>query len=71
MHKSIDDFVFQSDPTTDYGVSCPLGYENIVSPGFLIHFNSDLLIPVDKQNWLNILFKFWPDHCFKFRITCL
>ena len=23
MHKSLDEFEFRPDPTTDYGVSCP------------------------------------------------
>ena len=23
MHKSLDEFEFRTDPTTDYGVSCP------------------------------------------------
>ena len=23
MHKSLDEFEFQPDPTTDYGVTCP------------------------------------------------
>ena len=23
MHKSLDEFEFQADPTTDYGVTCP------------------------------------------------
>ena len=27
MHKSLDQFEFRSDPTTDYGVSCPLASE--------------------------------------------
>ena len=40
MHKSLDEFEFRSEPTTDYGVTCPGGSENIVSPGFLVHFNS-------------------------------
>ena len=42
MKKSMDEFEFRSDRTTDYGVSCSLGSENIVSRGFLGHFNSDL-----------------------------
>ena len=39
MHKSLDEFEFQPDPTTDYGVTCPRGSEksmynvvNILAP---------------------------------------
>ena len=28
MHKSLDEFGFQPDPTTDYSVNCPLAFEN-------------------------------------------
>ena len=27
MHKSLDEFEFQPDPTTDYRVNCPLASE--------------------------------------------
>ena len=42
MHKSLDEFEFWSDPTTDKGVSCPWVLKNIVSPSFLVCFYSDL-----------------------------
>ena len=40
MHLSLDQFEFQSDLTTDYGVSCSLGSENMASSSFLGYFNS-------------------------------
>ena len=55
MHKSLDEFEFRSDPTTGYGVSCPLGSEDIVSPGFASILIQIFLILADKQNWHNIL----------------
>ena len=44
MHKSLDEFEFQPDPTTDYSVNCPLGFKkkymynvvNTLAPSFLI-----------------------------------
>ena len=27
MHKSLDEFEFQPDPTTDYSVNCPLAFD--------------------------------------------
>ena len=43
MHKSLDEFEFQPDPTTDYRVNCPLASEefmynvvNTLAPSFLI-----------------------------------
>ena len=29
MHKSLDEFEFQPDPTTDYSVKCSLAFEKI------------------------------------------
>ena len=55
MHKKLEEFEFQSDPTTDYGVSCPRGSKTIVSTGFLHHLIQIYLILADKQNWQNIL----------------
>ena len=39
MHKSLDEFEFRSDSTTDYGVSCPWGSEKIISQVFFGLFN--------------------------------
>ena len=43
MYKSLDEFQFQRDPTTDYSVSCPWASEksmfivvNTLAPSFLI-----------------------------------
>ena len=55
MHKSLDEFEFRSDPTTDYGVSCPLVSENIVSPGFSSILIQIFLIFAYNQTWHNIL----------------
>ena len=48
MHKSLDEFEFRSDPTTGYGVSCPSGSEDIVSPGFASILIQIFLILADK-----------------------
>ena len=29
MHKSLDEFEFRPDPTTECGVTCPGAYENL------------------------------------------
>ena len=55
MHKRLIVFELQSDFTTDYGVSCPRGSENIVSLGFLGILILIFLILADKQNRHNIL----------------
>ena len=34
MHGSLDEFEFRSDPTTDYGVSCPCTSKKSTSPLF-------------------------------------
>ena len=34
MHKSLDEFEFRPDPTTDYGVSCPWASKKSTSPLF-------------------------------------
>ena len=51
MHESLDEFVFQQNPMTDYGVSCPWASEksmyNVVStlaPSFLIGSSSFLQV---------------------------
>ena len=43
MHKSLDEFEFRRDPTSDYGLSCPWASEksmyivvNTLAPSFLI-----------------------------------
>ena len=43
MHKSLDEFEFWRDPTSDYGVNCPWASEksmyivvNTLAPSFLI-----------------------------------
>ena len=53
MQKSLDEFELRSDPTTDYGVSCSLGSENIVSRGFLAILIQIFFILADMQNWHN------------------
>ena len=52
MYKSLDEFEFQSDPTTDYRVNCLLASEkamynvvNILAPSFLF----DLFHSCTKQ----------------------
>ena len=47
MHESLDEFEFQQDPTTDYGVRCPWASEksmynvvNTLAPSFLIESSS-------------------------------
>ena len=47
MHKSLDEFEFRRDPTTDYGVSCHWASEklmyivvNTLAPSFLIEFST-------------------------------
>ena len=35
IHKSLDEFEFRPDPTTDYGVSCPWASKKSTSPLFL------------------------------------
>ena len=35
VHKSLDEFEFQPDPTTDLGVSCPLASKKSMLPLFL------------------------------------
>ena len=51
MHQSLDEFEFQPDPTTDYGVSCPWASEismynvfNTLAPSFLIGASSFLQV---------------------------
>ena len=47
MHKSLDEFEFRQNPTTDYGISCPWASEksmynvvNTLAPSFLIESSS-------------------------------
>ena len=51
MHKSLDEFEFRQDPTTDYGVSCPWLSEksmyndvNTLAPSFSIESSSFLQV---------------------------
>ena len=51
MHKSLDEFEFRQDPTTDYGVSCPWASEksmynvvNTLAPSFLNESSSFLQV---------------------------
>ena len=67
MLKSLDEFEFLSDPTTDYKVSCTLASEKLVSPGFLSHIYPDIFTTCIIQELAKYL---GPDHCFKFRVTC-
>ena len=53
MHKSLDEFEFRQDPTTDYGVSCPWAYAksmynvvNTLAPSFWIE--SSLFLQVTR-----------------------
>ena len=55
IHKSLDEFEFRSDPTTYYGVSCPLGSEYSF-PTFSAILIQIFLILVDYlKTWYNIL----------------
>ena len=51
MHRSLNEFEFQPDPATDYGVTCPGASEksmfivvNILAPPFLIGSSSFLQV---------------------------
>ena len=51
MHKSLDEFKFRQDPTTDYGVICPWASKksmnnvvNTLAPSFLIESSSFLQV---------------------------
>ena len=57
MHKSLDEFEFPQDPTTDYGVSCPWASEkamynvvNTLAPSFLIEISSFLQVTSSGQS---------------------
>ena len=52
MHKNLEDFEFQPDPTTDYRVTCPLASEesmynvvNTLAPSFLMNNVVNTLAP--------------------------
>ena len=51
IHKSLDEFEFQPDPATDYGVTCPCvskksmyNVVNILAPPFFIRSSSFLQV---------------------------
>ena len=55
MHESLGVFEFLSESTTDYGVSCTGGSENIIYQGFSTILIRIYLLLADKQNWHNSL----------------
>ena len=73
MHKSLDEYEFQQDSTTDYRVSCPEASKNDVT-----NFSRLLSIPslffklVGNKDMHNILdkFKFRPDRTSDYRVNC-
>ena len=64
MHKSLDEFEFRPDPTTDYGVSCPLASKkNRRHHFFSVAIDPMLFKFAGNEDMHNILdeFEFRPD----------
>ena len=61
----MEDFEFQRDPTTDYGVTCPLASEkamynvvNTLAPSFLIGSSSFLQVTrTTIKSWMSSKFR--------------
>ena len=76
MHKSLDEFEFRHDPTTDYGVSCPRASEksmynvvNTLAPSFLIKPSSFLQVTKDSHKvWTE--FEIQLDRMVHFGVSC-
>ena len=73
MHKSLDEFEFRPDPTTEYGVSCPSALKKIdvttFSPLLLIQSFSNFAGNEDMHNFLDE-FEFWPDLTTDYGVSC-
>ena len=72
MHKSLDEFEFRPDPTTDYGVSCPWASKNRRHRFFSVAIDPILFKLADNEDMHNILdeFEFRPDLTTDYGVSC-
>ena len=72
MHKSLDEFEFRPDPTTDYGVSCPWASKKSTSPLCSVAIDPILFKLAGNEDMHNILdeFEFRPDLTIDYGVSC-
>ena len=72
MHKSLDEFEFRPDPTTDYGVSCPSASKNRRQHFFSVAIDPILFKLTGNEDVHNILeeFEFRPDRTTDYGVSC-
>ena len=58
MHKSLDEFEFRPDPTTDYGVICPWALKNRRHHFFSVAIDPILFKLAGNEDMHNILDEF-------------
>ena len=72
MHKSLDEFEFRPDPTTDYGVSYPSALKNQRHHFFSVAIDPILFKLAGNEDMHNILdeFEFRPDLTTDYGVSC-
>ena len=72
MHKSLDEFEFRPDPTTDYGVSCFERLKNRRHHFFSVGIDPILFNLAGNEDMHNILnkFEFRPDQTTDYGVSC-
>ena len=76
MHESLDEFEFQQDSTSDYGVSCPWASEksmcnvvNTLAPSFLIESSSFFAGNEDNHKVWTV-YSIKPNRTMHCRVSC-
>ena len=72
MHKSLDEFEFRPDSTTDYGDSCSERLKNRRHHFFSVAIDPILFKLADNEDMHNILdaFEFRPDRTTDYGVSC-
>ena len=72
IHKSLYEFEFRTDPTTDYRVSCPWASKKSMSSHISVDIDPIFFKLAGNKNMHNIMneFEFRPDRTTDYRVSC-
>ena len=72
IHKNLYEFEFRTDPTTDYGVSCPLASKNRCHHVISVNIDPIFFKLAGNKDMHNIMneFEFRPDRTTNYGVSC-